>query len=104
MVRAFGAPVMDAAGNSARMRSTSVASVAAATVEVSCNTVGYRSTSNRFVTRTLPGRATRRKIVADHVDDHHVLGALLIGFEQALRMLEILFEPQPARGGSLHRA
>jgi hypothetical protein len=98
IVRAFGAPVIDAAGNRARMRPASAASVSAATVEVSCRTVGCRSMSNRLVTRTLPGRATRPRSFAHHVDDHHVLGSLLVRLDEAPDVLDVLLEPQPARG------
>ncbi len=44
------------------------------------------------------------QIVPDHVDDHHVLGALLVGLTQASGVLDILFEPQPARSRALHGA
>lgn len=60
MVRRLGAPVTDPAGNSARKTSTSPvpARVRAVTVEVSCQTVGYRSAVSSAGTSTLPTSAT----------------------------------------------
>ena len=61
MVRIFGAPVIDPHGKSAPKTSTrpTPAAVRPVTVEVSCHTVGYASTSNRLGTRTDPGSQTR---------------------------------------------
>ena len=94
---------MDAAGNSARMRSASAASVSAATVDVNCST---RRISLDVEQVRHPHAARPRdapEIVADHVDDHHVLGSLFLGFAQAFGLLEILLEPQAPRGGAFHR-
>ena len=41
-------------------------------------TLEYRSTSISWVTRTEPGRLTRADVVAPEVDEHDVLGALLL--------------------------
>ena len=54
MVRTFGAPVTEPHGNRAAIISAIVAEVRAAMVDVICQTVSYRSTSNRRGTRTEP--------------------------------------------------
>ena len=61
IVRTFGAPVTDPHGNVAAKMSNRLTSgrVSAATVEVICQTVSSRSTSNSRSTWTLPNRATR---------------------------------------------
>jgi hypothetical protein len=59
MARAFGAPVIDAGGNRARMMPATGAWVRPVTVEVICHTVGWRSTAKREGTRTLPASAMR---------------------------------------------
>jgi hypothetical protein len=79
IVRTLGAPVIEAAGNSARKISTRPApGGSAATVEVSCHTVGYRLHREQLRARaTLPARDPPQ-VVAHHVHDHHILGAVLL--------------------------
>jgi hypothetical protein len=57
--RILGAPVMEAAGKSARTIATKEADVSPVTVEVIWNNVGYFSRSKAESTRTLPQRAIR---------------------------------------------
>ena len=61
IVETFGAPVTDPHGKSARNTSTREASPrrSAATVDVSCHTVSYRSAEKTSVQVTLPARANR---------------------------------------------
>ena len=63
MLARLGAPVTDPQGNSARNTSTSPTSgrVRAVISDVSCHTVGYRSSTKRPGTSTLPTRATRER-------------------------------------------
>ena len=50
-----------------------------------------------------PGRGQPAEIVAQQVDDHHVLGARLLALHQRVTPRAILFEPASARAGALHR-
>ncbi len=61
MAAAFGAPVTEAAGKSARKTSASPApgSGSPAAAELICQTVGRRSTAHSSGTSTVPGRHTR---------------------------------------------
>ena len=90
IVLTFGAPVMDAQGKSAAKISVSEASVFARTVDVICQSVGYFSTVNNSGTWTLPDFRNAPQIVADHIHDHDVLGAILFRLFQRLRLFLIL--------------
>ena len=80
VARIFGAPVIDAGGKSAAkmLASETDRSTSASTVEVSCHTRGYRSGAHRLGTRTLPLARDATEVVPHDVDDHHVLGAVLL--------------------------
>ena len=55
-----------------------------ATSETRCVTCEKRSGSRKRSTCTVPGPADAREVVAAEVDEHHVLGAVLLGGEQPL--------------------
>ena len=86
IVRTFGAPVIEPLGKSARKTSARPVSgsSSAVTVDVSCHTVSNRSGSNTLAHRTVPGAGDAAEVVAQQVDDHRVLGAVLHRGREAL--------------------
>ena len=79
IVRTFGAPVIEPLGKSARNTSARpvCGRIRAVTVDVSCQTVSNRSGSNTSGPSDRARRGDPPQIVAEQVDDHRVLGAIL---------------------------
>ena len=88
IARTFGAPETVPAGKQARSRSNGVtpSRSSPATSETRCVTCEKRSGSRKRSTRTVPGLADAREVVAAEVDEHHVLGAVLLRARAALRV------------------
>ena len=88
IARIFGAPDTVPAGKHARSRSNGVtpSRSSPATSETRCVMCEKRSGSRKRSTRTVPGLAHAREVVAPEVDEHDVLGAVLLGAEQRLRV------------------
>ena len=86
IARTFGAPETVPAGNVARSRSNgeTPSRSSPATSETRWVTCENRSGCRKRSTRTVPGHADAREVVAAEVDEHHVLGAILLGGEQPL--------------------
>ena len=87
IARTFGAPETVPAGKHARSSSNGVDARRAsspATSETRWVMCEKRSGSRKRSTSTLPGQADAREVVAAEVDEHDVLGAVLLGGEQPL--------------------
>ena len=70
------------------------------------NQLKHRRISLDFEQRHRPHRSDLRDasdVVAREVDDHHVLGAVLLRRRQPRRPLLVFFTPSPARRRALHR-
>ena len=97
IARSFGAPVIEPPGKQPRSRS--IASRPGAQLagdgahEVMHGREALDVEEPRHLHRAQP--AVLRKIVAQEIDDHHVLGAVLLARAQRLRELRI--EPRDAR-------
>ena len=80
MVRTFGAPVIDPAGNRARIASTAThrgpQGAAHGRDQLVHRGEGLDPEQVRDVHRS--GRTDAREVVADQIDDHQVLGAVLL--------------------------
>ena len=87
IARIFGAPVIEPPGNDAASRSNASRPGASwpVTVETRCWTAAVRSSRQRRGTRTVPGPADPAEVVAQDVDDHHVLGPVLRATRAARR-------------------
>ena len=105
IVEAFGAPVTDPHGKSARkIGARPSTATSASTVEVSCHTVGYRSRSNIEVVRTPPNRAMRPRSFRSRSTINEVLGSLLVRTDEFRRAAFVLGFETPARRRALHRS
>ena len=109
IARIFGAPVTVPAGKHARRTSKgdTPSRSSPTTSETRCETCENRSTSMLRATCTVPGAADAREVVAPEVDEHHVLGAVLLRREQpldvALRRLGRARDRAEARAAVLAR-
>ena len=86
MARTFGAPETVPAGNVARSRSNGVDAVAELARDLRDEVRDVREALRleEALDVTVPGTADAREVVAAEVDEHHVLGAVLLGGEQPL--------------------
>ncbi len=73
------------------------------TVDTRCCTAAVRSRRQSRGTRTVPGPADAAEVVAQDVDDHHVLGAVLGARQKFARERPILRGVAPARTSALDR-
>ena len=105
MARIFGAPVIDPPGKAAASRSNGSRpwSSRPVTVETRCWTATVRSSRQRRGTRTVPGTADAAEVVAEDVDDHHVLGAVLLRAKQLAGEGPVLVARPAARPRALDR-
>ena len=108
IVRIFGAPVIDPPGKAARTHSTTDASALRVprTVDTSWWTAAYVSIVEELGNVHRTGNAHPRQIVARQVDDHQVLGAVLLAVEQILPQGRVLggggaARPRPLDGFGL---
>ena len=101
IARIFGAPVIEPPGNDAASRSNASRPAASrpVTVDTRCWTAAVRSSRHSRGTRTRAGHAHPTEVVAQDVDDHHVLGAVLGAGQQLAGQGAVLGPVAAARAG-----
>ena len=106
IARTFGAPDTVPAGNVARSRSNdeTPARSSPATSETRCVMCENRSGLEEALDLHRARHADAREVVAAEVDEHHVLGAVLLGREQPLGVAFAAGAVEPAIGLRLARA
>ena len=105
IVRSFGAPVIEPPGKAARMQSTRSASSRSRPRTVGDELVHGRVGLDDHERRHVDAAelADAAEVVAQQVDDHQVLGAVLLVVAQRGAAVGVLGRVGGARGGALDR-